>query len=99
MSNPRFQVGQMVVVHGLEDWPNLNGYVATISHMEFGMGIRIPRQERRNGWWYWLKPEPDETGFAFPEECLRPFDPPASWDHEDSVWKPEALKETEEALD
>lgn len=88
MSNPRFRVGQVVVLHGLTVWNEYNGQMSTITDRRVANFEYSPNIGRYQGWVYRL----DHFSKWVPEQFLRPYDPPASWDDEDMIWRPSGRK-------
>ena len=90
MSKPRFKVGQVVVVTKASNSPYI-GHIGVVQSVVKGfseshIGSYLGRHYRISG--------TPENHYA-PEPHIRPYDPPASWDDEDMVWKPDALREPE----
>lgn len=88
MSDPRFKVGQVVVLHGLVVWGECNGEASIITDRRMANFEYSPNMGCYQGWLYHL----DRFSKWVPEKFLRPYDPPASWDDEDMVWRPNGRK-------
>lgn len=89
MSEPRFKVGQIVVLIPPSKYAGCVGEVLDVQFCE--------EWRARTGWSGWLY---ETTAYPWiAQERLRPYDPPASWDDEDMVWKPGELEGELEKID
>lgn len=98
MKEPRFQVGQTVVVIRANRVPEYVGRVGMVTEVIKGVIQGTGewyRDPSGDVWLYRLSCVP--FGCAALDYQLRPYDPPADWNDEESVWAPDAIKVKEPA--